>query len=588
MSNKQPPAVVQNMIKAAEAQTAAMDDLNPNPFASTIGFEAEIDPQQLLADCACEPETDIGNGRRFLRRFSSRVLHVSRIGWHGFDGKRWKEDEDGSVVRPLAQRAAELIDNEARLLTATEEDQKLIEDGRQAKHDKKKMGTPKKDWDPETFNRYLQLDDVIEAGDDAKKRTDGRKSARHRHAKSSAGTSKLNNMMTEALPHVAKVVTDMNADLHAFNCADGTLRFVRKEDEMSSPYDPRFSWEVQLDPHKPADLISKLAPTKFNLDTPAPQWEKFLATVQPDVDIRSFLQRFMGYCLTGLTVEQCLLFFYGAGRNGKSTYLDAIGHIIGDYAVTLSIDSFAGESRRGGSEATPDLARLPGARLVAASEPEMGVKLKDALIKSLTGGEVIPVRRLHEDFFEVHPQFKIILSGNHKPRIDDTSDGIWRRVFLVPWEVQIPKEQVDRLLPDKLKAEAVGILAWMVRGALDYLNYGLNPPEKVLLATQEYREDSDPIGAFIRAACVVTGKEEDQTTPGDLFIGYSNWASKEGSPEFRQATFARRFPDYAQMSWAAPDSVMRQFWKAKSSVTIYKGIFVKDEFIIPTSKYGDA
>ncbi|MBX8803469.1 hypothetical protein HBA92_22455, partial [Ochrobactrum sp. MR28] len=114
----------------------------------------------------------------------------------------------------------------------------------------------------------------------------------------------------------------------------------------------------------------------------------------------------------------CLVFFYGAGRNGKSTFVDLICEILGDYAVTLSIDSFAGESKRGGSEATPDLARLPGARLVAASEPEMGVKLKDALIKTLTGGEKIAVRRLHQDFIELVPQFKIILSGNHKPRID--------------------------------------------------------------------------------------------------------------------------------------------------------------------------
>ena len=201
------------------------------------------------------------------------------------------------------------------------------------------------------------------------------------------------------------------------------------------------------------------------------------------------------------------------------------------------------------------------------------------MIKTLTGGEVIPVRRLHEDFFEVHPQFKIVLSGNHKPRIDDTSDGIWRRVFLVPWEVQIPKEQVDRALPAKLREEAAGILSWLVNGCIDYLNYGLNPPEKVLLATKEYREDSDPIGAFIRTACIVTGKETEETTPGDLFIGYSNWATKEGAAEFKQATFSRRFPDYTRLSWAAPDGAMRQFWKAKSNSTVYKGITVQSKYL---------
>ncbi|UXM94305.1 phage/plasmid primase, P4 family [Bartonella sp. HY329] len=580
--NNNIPESVKAMLDAANAQEAAalgQSTQNPHPLGRDNAASLESNPQELLSDCMGEPETDIGNGRRFLHRYGDTVLHVARIGWHGFDGKRWKEDDDGSVVRPLAQNTAELIDNEAHLLTATEDEQKILDEGRAAKIEQKKMGYPKKDWDSDKLGRYMELDDILEKAEDTKKLVNGRKSSRHRHAKSSAGTSKLNNMLTEALPHVAKVVTDMNADLYAFNTSSGTLRFYRED--IGTDNEPKHYWNYRLDPHRPEDLISKLAPTKFEKDCEAPNFHKFLTTVLPDADIRLFLQRFMGYCLLGSTAEQCLLFFYGVGRNGKSTFLDALSHVIGDYAVTLSIDSFAGDTRRGGAEATPDLARLPGARLVAASEPEMGVKLKDALIKTLTGGEVIPVRRLHEDFFEVHPQFKIILSGNHKPRIDDTSDGIWRRVFLVPWEVQIPKEDVDRALPDKLRHEASGIFAWMVSGALDYLNYGLNPPEKVLLATNEYREESDPIGAFIRAACIVTGKEEDTSSPGDLYIGYCNFASKEGAAEFKQNTFSRRFPDYTRLSFAAPDGQMRQFWKAKSGTTVYKGIRVKDSFVTP-------
>ncbi|MBX8803431.1 hypothetical protein HBA92_22230, partial [Ochrobactrum sp. MR28] len=195
---------------------------------------------------------------------------------------------------------------------------------------------------------------------------------------------------------------------------------------------------------------------------------------------------------------------------------------------------------------------------------------------------------LHQDFIELVPQFKIILSGNHKPRIDDTSDGIWRRVNLVPWEVQIPLSDVDRDLPSKLRAEAAGVFAWMVEGALAYLNEGLNTPEKIRNATNEYREDSDPIGAFVRAACIVTGNEHDISSPGDLFIGYSNFASREGAPEFKQGTFARRFPDYARMSWKAPDGNMCQFWKAKSGTTVYKGVRVKDEFVTPSGATGDS
>jgi putative DNA primase/helicase len=158
--------------------------------------------------------------------------------------------------------------------------------------------------------------------------------------------------------------------------------------------------------------------------------------------------------------------------------------VMGNYAVTLSVDSFAGEGRRSGAEATPDLARLPGARLVAASEPESGVHLKESLIKTLTGGERIPVRRLQQEFIEVIPQFKIVMVGNHKPVIRDTSDGIWRRVLLVPWEIQIEQGKVDRLLPEKLRAEREGVFAWLVRGALDYLELGLAVPERVSAANQ--------------------------------------------------------------------------------------------------------
>ncbi|MGY6709724.1 MAG: phage/plasmid primase, P4 family [Rhizobiaceae bacterium] len=540
------------------------------------------DPAEMLAECAFEPETDIGNGRRFLVRYGQKVIHVARIGWHGFDGCRWKEDEDGSVVRPLAQKTAELISDEAMLLTATEEEQKAIDAGKNAKLEKGRMGRPSKDWDPDRMARWMELDDVIADGEEARKKANGRKSARHRHAKSSAGSSKLDNMMREALPHVAMMVGDLNRDLFAVNCLSGTLRFVKTENEESDPDDPTFSWGIAADPHRPGDFISKLVEQPFAPGAAAPAFDAFLKRVQPDPDIRAFIQRFAGYCLTGLTVEQCLVFFYGAGRNGKSTFVDLLCAILGDYAVTLSIDSFAGETRRGGSEATPDLARLPGARLVAASEPEMGVKLKDALIKTLTGGEKIAVRRLHQDFFEVEPQFKIMLSGNHKPRIDDTSDGIWRRVYLVPWEVQIPEEEVDRALAKKLRGEAEGVFAWMVQGALDYLNFGLRPPEKVLAATREYREESDPIGAFLRNACIVTGREEDFSTPGDLHIAYSNWAAREGAPEFKGSTFSRKLPDYTRLTWRGADGQMKTFWKAKSGSTLYRGILAREEFVRPS------
>ncbi|MCP1200071.1 phage/plasmid primase, P4 family [Notoacmeibacter sp. MSK16QG-6] len=594
--NQDALAHIRQLIAQKQAEAGLTPATSARPAAGPTGEdEPTLSAEELTDECIKEPMTDIGNARRLLTRHGGRILHVARVGWHGYDGRRWKEDEDGSVVRPLAQQAAEAILEEAYALEANEDERAILDEGAAAERAikelgahraarKKKAGKGATDWTAEESEQFAKLEPTAKRAMALAGKIEDRQTSRFRHAKSSAGTSKLNAMLTEAAPHCARMVNDLNCERLALNLTNGTMRFIEVFDDF--PGGRGLAWSTRIDPHRPGDYISKLAPHPFSgqkdrWEARAPVFDGFLKTILPDVDIRRFLQRFFGYCLTGRTDEQCLLFLYGIGRNGKSTLMDLIVDILGDYAVTLSIDSFAGDTRRGGAEATPDLARLPGARLVAASEPEMGVKLKDALIKSLTGGEKIPVRRLHQDFIEVEPHFKIVLSGNHKPRIDDTSDGIWRRVHLVPFDVQIPKEEIDRELPAKLRAEAEGILQWMIEGALAWLEYGLRPPESVLAATQEYREESDPIGAFIRGGCVVTGREEDIARPDDLFIGYSNFASREGLLEFKQNTFSRRFPEYTRRSWPALDGQMKQFAKGKSGSTVYRGITVKSEFLTP-------
>lgn len=573
--NSVPEAVARIMAEANAQRGLYAADPDPLTIAEPEPEEPTLDlsPEELTEECSVEPETDIGNARRFLARYGDQVRHVTHVGFHGYIDGRWLEDASGAVVRQLAHKAAEWIDEEAILLDCTEEERAAIEAGRLANEAQKALGKKDKDWDAATLAEFEKNQSVIDRMAKVEKDRAGRMSSRHAWAKRSASTSAINNMLTEVTPYVSCEVNDLNRDLYAFNCETGTLRFFEQE------VDGKRFWRVRVDPHRPRDLISKLAPVRFNPTASAPMFMRFLQKVMPNVDLRAFLQRYAGYSLLGLTVEQCLVFFYGAGRNGKSTFVDVLIEILGDYAIAMSIDSFAGESRRGGAEATPDLARLPGARLVAASEPEMGTHLKDALIKTLTGGEPVAVRRLHQDFFELIPQFKIILSGNHKPIIRDDSDGIWRRVHLVPWEIQIAEDEVDRDLKRKLLTEREGILAWMVKGALDYLDGGLRVPEGVRAATQEYREESDPIGAFIRNGCVVTGTDHDRSSPEELFIGYSNFAKREGLSEFKQPTFSKRLPDQTRKSWQGPDGLMHQFRKGKSGTTIYYGISVKPQYL---------
>jgi putative DNA primase/helicase len=567
------PDAVLRMARLAEEQRrtyAANPDPLPVAEPEPEPDALELSSDELLAECADEPETDIGLGTRLIIRYGMILRHVTHVGWHGFDGRRWLEDASGAFTRQLAHKTAIWIDDEAIRLDCSDEEQADIEAGRIAAEEIKKLGKKTKDWTAEQMAEYERLDDLVARMRKVQDDRAGRMSSRHTFAKSAAGTNRINNMLAEAAPYLAVDVDDLNRDLFAFNCRTGTLRFFKPG--------PKEKWAVRRDPHRSTDNISKLGEVDFDPEARCPLFMSFLQRILPDPDIRGFLQRYFGLCLTGLTVEQCLVFFYGIGRNGKSTLVDLIVEMMGDYAVSMSIDSFAGDSRRSGAEATPDLARLPGARLVAASEPESGVHLKDALIKSLTGGEVISVRRLHQDFFELKPQFKIVLSGNHKPVIRDDSDGIWRRVFLVPFEVQIPEDEVDPELPVKLRREAAGIFGWLVRGCLDYLNSGLGVPDKVRAATAEYREESDPIGAFLRNGCHITGNADDRETPLDLFQAFSVFARREGLSDFKQSTFTKRLPDQTRKSWRGPDGQMHQFMKLKSGTTVYTGIRVRDEY----------
>lgn len=552
---------------------------------------------RLLADCAAEQETDIGNGLRLRRRFGDLARHyagaasfiaisVAHIGWFVYDGRRWKEDEDESLIRQLAHRTAEAIRKEPAIIDVTDEQAAIVKAGEVAALALDQMSATKRLPDPETTQRKRDYEAVVEEAEKILAMVDDRRSSRRRHAKSTAGSSKLSNMLNEARPYMARSVKDLNPDPMMLNCLSGTIDFVEDDvlDEYSDAAEPAYLkvWRARIRPHDQADMITKLVEANWSdgARPPMPEFRLFLTKVQPDPLIRGFLKRFCGYLLTGLTVEQVMLFFYGAGRNGKSTFVELLCHILGDYSVTLSIDSFSGDNKRGGGEATPDLARLPGARMVAASEPEANTKLKDALIKTLTGGEKIPVRRLHKDFFEVDPHFKIVLSGNHKPRIDDDSDGIWRRLLLVPWLIQIDKADIDRMLPKKLRAEADGVFAWMVEGAVEYLNEGLAIPEAVRMASEEYRQESDAIGTFIRLACNVTGVPETREKPFDLYVAFEKFADAEGVFKVSRSTFEKRLSKAAERSFEGPDRQMRQFRKHRSNgETHYLGIELRPEWL---------
>ncbi|MBL3587804.1 hypothetical protein JMM61_21090, partial [Rhodovulum sulfidophilum] len=290
----------------------------------------------------------------------------------------------------------------------------------------------------------------------------------------------------------ARAYEDLDADPLTVNTLSGTLRFSTVAAEGMSPVA-----ELRVQPeHLRGDLLSKIMPVAYDRTAKAPRWEAFLEEILPDATVRDFVQRWMGLSMTGIKMQR-LAFFYGGGANGKSVLVDTIARVLGPYAATARIESLTGTNRRGGGDATPDLIPLMGARFVRTSEPDEGQRLQEGLIKELTGGEPLMIRALHSDFLEFSPYFKLTMSGNHKPEIRGTDDGIWRRVLLVPFDVQIPEERRDPELANKLWEEAPGILNWLIAGLTDFLEGGLRPPDRVLEATAEYREESDPVGAFL-------------------------------------------------------------------------------------------
>ncbi|MEL6785363.1 MAG: phage/plasmid primase, P4 family, partial [Pseudomonadota bacterium] len=523
--------------------------------------------------CAAEPDTDIGNGRRLLTRHRDDMLFIENLEWFVYDGRRWKEDVGGQHTRPLTHHTAEKISLERLVIPPTVEEEAAIKAGDEALADLKVMEEASVANKPDEAEKLemKRLRDRIAQGKAAADAVRKRRAGRITFAKRSASTNALNNMMHEARPYVTCPLDALDADPLAMNVENGTLRLVKGE--RSDPRSPA-PWTVQLDPHDRDDRISKLMPVAYDPDAKCPKFEEFLDRVQPyDASegdaVLEFIRRFLGYSLTGLTQEQVLVFFYGGGRNGKSTLVDIVARIMGDYSASLPFETLAGTERRRGSDATPDLVRIPGSRMVRASEPEQGMDFREAMVKSLTSGEPILVRPLNKEFQAVYPEFKLVISGNHKPSIKGGDDGIWRRFLLVPWLQQIPKKEVDKDLPKKLWEERSGILNWLLEGLITYLQHGLMVPETVRAATDSYREESDVVSAFLHAA-VDRSSVANPISSKDMVAAFKFYMEDSGQTPWRETTFTRRLPDAAKRFGLDR--------RKTGGLWVYDGGRIKDEF----------
>jgi putative DNA primase/helicase len=272
-------------------------------------------------------------------------------------------------------------------------------------------------------------------------------------------------------------------------------------------------------PQSPIFRITMRAETTYRPKARHELWDRFLQETIPDPEVRSFVQRAVGYTLTGLTTEEVLFFVHGPTATGKSTFLEAIRATLGDYARRADFETFLAKKYQSGPR--NDIARLAGSRMVVSLEMTEGRKLAEGLVKQLTGGDTVAARFLHREFFEFRPTFKLWLCANSKPRVRDDDEAMWRRILLIPFEQEIPEEKRDpvikQILTTDLKAREA-ILAWAVRGCLEWQERGLDPPQAVRGATTTYRCEMDPLQAWLEECCEI---EPEAWTPSrELWESY--------------------------------------------------------------------
>jgi putative DNA primase/helicase len=357
-----------------------------------------------------------------------------------------------------------------------------------------------------------------------------------KHAARSEATGRITAMLQQAQsePGVACYEAVFDSDPWLLNCANGIVNLRTGE----------------LRDHDRDTLLTKRVPVAYDPHARAPRWETFLrSTFAEQCELIAFVQRAVGYSLTASTREQVMFLLHGTGANGKSTFLNTLQIILGDYAQTAETSMLLAKSNDSGL--TNDLAGLVGARLVVTAESDEGKRLGVALIKKLTGGDRMRVRFLRKEFFEFDPTFKIWFATNHKPRIPDSDYAIWRRLLLIPFtQTFVPADRAkpgdllaDPTLVEALAAEASGILAWAVAGARAWQAQGLRPPKEVLAATAAYQEEQDLLRTFLRERCRTTDAIHDRASAALLYNTYREWAKEVGEQPWSQRILSQKMKE---------------------------------------------
>ncbi|MEW9578120.1 phage/plasmid primase, P4 family [Bacillus toyonensis] len=430
------------------------------------------DTEEIIDEAPKFHLTELGNAERIAYYHGENVRYCNELEWLIWNGKHWQED---------SKRQIEAIT--AKTLRAIYGEAKATEDKYQSKllHD----------WAKKCERRTIRINSIL-----------------------------------DVRPMVSVKKKELDSHSFLFNCDNGVIDLKTGE----------------LLPHDRDLLLTKISPIKYNKNAECPNWKAFLESIfkkhtgEADHELINYLQKAIGYSLTGVTKEQVMFFLFGNGRNGKSTFINIIQDLLGDYGRQTNSDTFL--KKRNDSGINNDVARLDGARFVSAVESEEGQQLSEALVKQITGGEKMSARFLRQEYFEFTPEFKVFFTTNHKPIVKGSDEGIWRRIMLIPFTVTIPKDKIDYDLPDKLAKEMPGVLRWAVEGCMKWQAEGLRAPEAVKAATNEYREDMDILAPFIDENCTVNSLVRIEAKM--LYENYTKWCYQNNELELKNRAFYRQ------------------------------------------------
>ena len=379
--------------------------------------------------------------------------------------------------------------------------------------------------------------------DDISQQPDDKRKDFVKWAMASESSQRIDAMIKTARPYLTKSHRIFDTHRHLLTVGNGVVNLRNGS----------------LVPHDASLYITKMVDTPYDERAECPKWLAFLDRIfDSNADLIAFMHRAIGYTLTGSTDEHCLFFLYGTGANGKSTFLEVLRMVMGDYYVTTSIEALLASDVSGG--ATPYVAAMAGMRMAMASEMPEGRRFNESLVKDITGGGAITARHLYGEPFEFDASHTMWISGNHKPRITGTDEGIWRRIRLVPFDVTIPEHErrpMQEIL-EEFRAELPGILRWVVQGAVAWYDWGLPKSDTVDRATMQYRGDEDIVARFIAEECII-GRDV-QVLKHHLFDAWQRWTERE-SEKAANGWSQRRFTEQIVRKGVALGGQGRMFYQ---------------------------